>query len=71
MSVQKFVTTEKLVEYLDQEAGSLLLSKGIYDIGNYGWKSEDTEDPEYIGHALWQISHLWKPSGTICLVMTR
>lgn len=56
MSVQKFIFTEKLVEYLDQEAGSLLSSKKIYDIGNYGWKSEDTEDPEYIGHAMWQIS---------------
>ena len=56
MSVKKFVTTEKLVEYLDQEAGCLLLSQGIYDIGNYGWKSENTEDPEYIGHAMWQIS---------------
>ena len=56
MSVQKFITTEKLVEYLDQEANSLLLSHDVYDIGNYGWQSEDTEDPDYIGHAMWQTS---------------
>lgn len=56
MSVQKFITTEKLVEYLDQEASSLLLSHNVHDIGNYGWQSEDTEDPDYIGHAMWQTS---------------
>lgn len=56
MSVQKFITTEKLVVYLDQEAGKLLLLQDVYDIGNYGWQSEDTEDPDYIGHAMWQIS---------------
>ena len=56
MSVQKIITTEKLVEYLDQEASSLLLSHDVHDIGSYGWKSEDTEDPDYIGHAMWQTS---------------
>ena len=56
MSVQKFLTKEKLVEYLDQEAGNLLLSHNVYDIGNYGWQSEDTEDPDYIGHAMWQTN---------------
>ncbi|MEN6623366.1 MAG: hypothetical protein ABFD50_17695 [Smithella sp.] len=54
--MQKLITTEKLVEYIDQEAGNLLLSQAIYDIGNYGWQSEDTEDPDYIGHAMWQIN---------------
>ncbi len=56
MSVEKFITTEKLVEYFDHEAGNLLLLQDVHDIGNYGWQSEDTEDPEYIGHAMWQIS---------------
>ncbi len=56
MPVQKFITTEKLVEYLDQEASNLLLSNDVFDIGNYGWLSEDTEDPDYIGHAMWQIN---------------
>lgn len=56
MSVQKLITTEKLVEYIDQEAGNLLLSQAIYDIGNYGWQSEDTEDPDYVGHAMWQMN---------------
>ena len=56
MSVEKFLTNDKLVEYLDSEATDLLLSHEVYDIGNYGWQSEDTEDPEYIGHAMWQIN---------------
>lgn len=56
MGVQKFITNDKLVEYLDREAADLLLSHEIYDIGNYGWQLEDTEDPEYIGHAMWQIN---------------
>ncbi len=54
MPVQKFITTEKLVEYLDQEVDALLSYHDVYDIGNYGWLSEDTEDPDYIGHAMWQ-----------------
>lgn len=56
MAVQKFITTEKLVEYLDQEASNQLLSQNLFDIGNYGWQSEDTVDPDYIGHAMWQIN---------------
>jgi hypothetical protein len=56
MASQKLITTEKLVEYLDQEAGILLLSQDVYDIGSYGWQSEDTEDPDYIGHAMWQVN---------------
>lgn len=56
MSVHKLITPEKLIEYLDQEANDIPLENQIYDIGNYGWQSEDTEDPDYIGHAMWQIS---------------
>lgn len=55
MSIQKFLTTEKLVEYLDKEVKNLLISQDIFDIGSYGWQSEDTEDPNYIGHAMWQV----------------
>lgn len=56
MQDQKYITTIKLVEYLDKEATSLLISNNVYDIGSYGWQSEDTEDPEYIGHAMWQVN---------------
>lgn len=56
MPIQKFITTEKLVEYLDQEVGDLLSSHDLYDIGDYGWLSEDTVDPDYSGHAIWQTS---------------
>ena len=56
MPVQKLITKEKIVEYLDQEASSLLTLNGVYDIGSYGWQSEKTEDPDYIGHAMWQVN---------------
>ncbi|HGN0599467.1 TPA: hypothetical protein ACKRJ1_002517 [Pseudomonas aeruginosa] len=56
MTAHKTITPEELMEYLDQETNSLLLANNVYDIGNYGWQSEDTEDPDYIGHAMWQIS---------------
>lgn len=56
MPDKKFITAEKLVKYLDQEAGNLLLTHDVYDIGNYGWQSEDTVDPKYIGHAMWQTN---------------
>jgi hypothetical protein len=54
MSVHKFISDTKLVEYLDQEVALCLLKNDVNDISNYGWLSETTEDPEYIGHAMWQ-----------------
>lgn len=32
------------------------MSHDVHDIGDYGWQSEDTEDPDYIGHAMWQTN---------------
>jgi len=50
------LSDEELAEYLDSKITSLLQVHGIYDIGNYGWISEDTMDPESLGHAMWQTS---------------
>jgi hypothetical protein len=55
MTVEKFISTHKLVKYLDQEVVESLIAHQIFDIGNYGWLDENTPDPQFIGHALWQI----------------
>jgi len=54
MTVEKLIFTHKLVEYLDQEVAERLTAHQIFDIGNYGWLNENTPDPQFIGHALWQ-----------------
>lgn len=56
MSLENSGSHDELVEYLDREVASLLHYNCIYDIGSYGWLSEHTEDPEFIGHAMWQLS---------------
>jgi hypothetical protein len=56
MTAHKVISDEKLVEYLDSEVSQRLLANGIYDINNYGWVSEDTVDPEFKGHAIWQTN---------------
>lgn len=54
MSVVKFLSSEKLVEYLDEELRIFLNAKEIYEINHYGWLGDDRPDPEYIGLAMWQ-----------------
>jgi hypothetical protein len=56
MSEKIAITAEDVICYLKKETDSLLCSNGVYDIGNYGWQSEDTVDPEYAGHAMWQTN---------------
>lgn len=50
----KFISREKLVEYIDEELRDFLNEHGIYDISQYGWAEDEEHDQEYIGHALWQ-----------------
>ena len=47
--------SNSLAEHLEKEIATLLTSHQIYDIGNYGWLNENTPDPEFLGHAMWQI----------------
>lgn len=54
MSVVKFLSSEKLVEYLDEELRIFLNAKEIYEINHYGWLADGCPDPEYIGLAMWQ-----------------
>ena len=43
------------LENLEAAANAALIAAGVYDIGNYGWLNENDADPEFIGHAMWQI----------------
>jgi len=38
-----------------------LIEFGIYDMGAYGWMDADTQDPEFLGHALWQTEPPLEP----------
>ena len=40
---------------LQRDVQEALNEASIYEIGSYGWVSENDPDPEYIGHAMWQI----------------
>jgi hypothetical protein len=42
-------------EALKREVQTALKDASIYDIGSYGWLNEYEADPEFIGHAMWQI----------------
>ncbi len=54
MGQLKFISREKLVEYLDEEMRQFFNERGLYELNQYGWLSDGEQDPEYLGHALWQ-----------------
>jgi len=64
MNQIKFLSREKLVEYLDEEVRLFLNDKGIYEINQYGWLTDDRPDPEYLGHAMWQAEPPGRPQIT-------
>lgn len=47
--------TPFLPEALKREVQTALKDASIYDIGSYGWLNEHDADPEFVGHAMWQI----------------
>lgn len=54
MGQLKFISREKLVEYLDEELRQFFNECGLHEINQYGWLGDGEQDPEYLGHALWQ-----------------
>lgn len=40
---------------LQRDVQEALNEASIYAIGSYGWVSENDADPEFIGHAMWQV----------------
>lgn len=56
MSHLKFLSREKLIEYLDEELRHILNDCELYEIDQYGWLDDGAQDPEYLGHAAWQTT---------------
>ena len=69
MPVQKFITTEKLVEYLDQEVGALLSYHDVYDIGNMGGCQKIPKTRITLVTLCGKQILRLKQNGSICLVM--
>ena len=44
-----------LVHALKSKVEVALKESSVYDLSSYGWISENDPDPEFIGHAMWQI----------------
>ena len=53
------------LESVRDEATELLNFHEIYDILSYGWEDADTPDPEYFGHAMWQMSPPFTPDWSV------
>lgn len=58
MSVTKFLTPEKLFEYLDQEVADALKRHGIRRMFDYAWEGEDEPSDNFIGLAKWSVDGL-------------
>lgn len=54
MGQLKFISREKLVEYLEEELRQFFNECGLHEINQYGWLGDGEQDPEYLGHAMWQ-----------------
>lgn len=56
MGQLKFISREKLVEYLDEELRQFFNERGLHEINQYGWIGDGEQDPECLGHAMWQTN---------------
>jgi len=54
----------KLLARVHDEAEQLLATHEVYEVHGYAWLDRDTPDPEYIGHAMWELTppfqHVWE-----------
>ena len=48
-------TPTTLTDSIEQQAEIALIAERIYKIEVHGWLNADDPDPEYIGHAMWQV----------------
>src|SRR5690242_3469135 len=49
------------LELVDKEAEQCLDRASVYHVSAYGWLDADSVDPEYIGHAKWQLEPPFEP----------
>lgn len=57
MTVEKFIKTPKLLEYLELEVSDALQRHDIRDMFDHAWVAEDTASDEFIGLAMWVSEH--------------
>jgi len=41
---------------MSETTEQLLRSRGVFDVGHYGWLNEDDVDPEFVGYAMWALN---------------
>lgn len=58
MTVSKFLSTAKLVDYLEQEQRNARTKAGLFPLADYGWCGEDT--PDHVGIAKWGLEPPWE-----------
>jgi hypothetical protein len=50
------IPCDELLRLIDTAVERVLSEAGVYNIDSHGWLDVDTVDPEFAGHAMWQIS---------------
>jgi len=60
MEIRKFLTQDKLLEYLNIEIEDLLVRNQVWSFDSFGFLDADTEDPNYFGMASWQLRRLYE-----------
>ena len=61
MNPDKLPSLASTMAALDRFADELMQEEGLYRITSYGWADQDTIDPEFSGHALWQTEPPFEP----------
>jgi hypothetical protein len=54
-NVTRFLSDNKMEEYLRAKLTTCLQAAGILEYNSYAWSDPDTPDPDYVGHAMWQV----------------
>jgi len=45
-----------LLATIHDEAEQLLATHEVYEVHSYAWLDQDRPDPEYVGHAMWELT---------------
>jgi hypothetical protein len=58
---------DTVLHRLDEQRERLLSDRGLYPITSYGWLDADSVDPNYAGHAMWQMGSPCEPDWEVIL----